>query len=116
MKARRRRNFFFLVVTIIDDSPRSGVWPGVGGTLPERSSAFKTHSVTGTPFRSEKRIRNGVPDSSGTKKALGFLLGLRGGFTKYSCFLCLWDSRASDKHYVVRDWPARTGLTVGQHN
>ena len=70
MKARRRRNFFFLVVTIIDDPPRSGVWPGVGGTLPERSSAFKTHSVTGTPFRPEKRIRNGVPDSSGTKKAL----------------------------------------------
>jgi len=70
MKARRRRNFFFLVVTIIDDPPRSGVWPGVGGTLPERSSAFKTHSVTGTPFRPEKRIRNGVPDSSGTKEAL----------------------------------------------
>jgi len=70
MKARCRRNFFFLVVTIIDDPPRSGVWPGVGGTLPERSSAFKTHSVTGTPFRPEKRIRNGVPDSSGTKEAL----------------------------------------------
>src|SRR6184192_562154 len=70
MKARRRRNFFFLFVTIIDDPPRSGVWPGVGGTLPERSSAFKTHSVTGTPFHPEKRIRNGVPDSSGTKEAL----------------------------------------------
>ena len=30
--------------------------------------------------------------------------------------LCLWDSRASDQHYVVRDWPPRTGLTVGQYN
>src|SRR5437867_9031398 len=58
MKARRRRNFFFLVVTIIDDPPRSGVWPGVGETLPERSSAFKTHSITGTPFRPEKGSGN----------------------------------------------------------
>lgn len=47
---------------------------------------------------------------------IGFLLGLQGGFTKYSCFLCLWDSRASDRHYVVWYWPARTGFTVGQYN
>src|SRR6201995_1809026 len=32
-------------------------------------------------------------------KTLGFLLGLQGGFTKYSCFLCLWDSRAVDHHF-----------------
>ena len=52
----------------------------------------------------------------GDLKMIAFLLGLQGGFTKYSCFLCLWDSRASDQHYIVRDWPARTGLTVGQYN
>ena len=55
-------------------------------------------------------------DVCGDLKMIAFLLGLQGGFTKYSCFLCLWDSRASDQHYIVRDWPARTGLTVGQYN
>jgi hypothetical protein len=36
----------------------------------------------------------------GDLKIIGFLLGMQGGFTKYSCFLCLWDSRASREHYV----------------
>jgi len=32
-------------------------------------------------------------------------MGMQGGFTKYCCFLCLWDSRATDYHYNVNDWP-----------
>lgn len=55
-------------------------------------------------------------DVCGDLKMTAFLLGLQGGFTKYSCFLCLWDSRAVDKHYLIRDWPVRTDLTVGQYN
>lgn len=43
-------------------------------------------------------------------------MGLQGGFTKYSCFLCLWDSRAANQHYITRDWPTRTDLTPGQYN
>ena len=31
-------------------------------------------------------------------KMVNFLLGQQGGYTKYPCFLCLWDSQAKDKH------------------
>ena len=55
-------------------------------------------------------------DVCGDLKMIGFLLGLQGGFTKYSCFLCLWDSRASNQHYVTRDWLARTELTADKYN
>jgi hypothetical protein len=41
-------------------------------------------------------------DICGDFKMLGFLLGLQGGYTKYSCFLCLWDSRATDQHYIQK--------------
>ena len=55
-------------------------------------------------------------DVCGDFKMLGFLLGLQGGFTKYSCFLCLWDSRAVDQHFVRREWPVRHDLKPGAHN
>jgi hypothetical protein len=35
------------------------------------------------------------------------LLRLNGGFMKYCCFLYLWDSQATEHHYVVKDWPKR---------
>ena len=40
-------------------------------------------------------------------KVIGLLLGLQSGFTKYCCFLCIWDSRAKEKHYVVQHWEKR---------
>ena len=49
-------------------------------------------------------------------KMLAFLLGQQGGYTKYSCFLCLWNSRADDQHYSRRQWPLREELTLGAHN
>jgi hypothetical protein len=52
----------------------------------------------------------------GDFKMLGFLLGLQGGYTKYSCFLCLWDSRANDLHYKRKIWPIRDELVPGEHN
>lgn len=55
-------------------------------------------------------------DVCGDFKMLGFLLGLQGGYTKYSCFLCLWDSRAVDQHYVRREWQVRQDLKPGSHN
>ena len=31
-------------------------------------------------------------------KMVEFLLGLQGGYTKFQCFICLWDSRAREQH------------------
>ena len=44
------------------------------------------------------------------------LLGLQGGYTKYSCFLCLWDSRTNDDHYKKVHWPPRVELQPGLFN
>ncbi|KAJ4436580.1 hypothetical protein ANN_16613 [Periplaneta americana] len=55
-------------------------------------------------------------DICGDFKMLGFILGLQGGFTKYSCFLCLLDSRATDQHYTQKTWPQREHLIPGKHN
>ena len=49
-------------------------------------------------------------------KMLAFLLGQQGGYTKYSCFLCLWNSRAGEQHYSRKLWPLRIELTPGAHN
>ena len=35
----------------------------------------------------------------GDLKVVALLLGLQGGYTKYCCFLCEWDSRARESHY-----------------
>ncbi|XP_068201934.1 uncharacterized protein [Palaemon carinicauda] len=52
----------------------------------------------------------------GDFKMLAFLLGLQGGYTKYSCFLCLWDSRADDDHFKKVHWPPRMELQPGMLN
>uniref|UniRef100_UPI00358FBB52 uncharacterized protein n=1 Tax=Myxine glutinosa TaxID=7769 RepID=UPI00358FBB52 len=52
----------------------------------------------------------------GDLKVVSMVLGLQGGYTKYPCFLCLWDSRADKQHYVQRNWPERSGLEPGSHN
>lgn len=49
-------------------------------------------------------------------KMVNFLLGQQGGFTKYPCFLCLWDSRAREKHWTQKNWPVRKSLNVGDPN
>ena len=49
-------------------------------------------------------------------KMVNFLLGQQGGYTKYPCFFCYWDSRASTQHWVKKDWPAREDLAVGDKN
>ena len=52
----------------------------------------------------------------GDFKMLGFLLGLQGGHTKYSCFLCSWNSRADGEHYKKIHWQTREELTQGMYN
>ena len=49
-------------------------------------------------------------------KMVGFLLGLQGGYTKFPCFLCLWDSKARTEHWIKKDWPARSELIPGSLN
>ena len=44
------------------------------------------------------------------------MIALQGGYTKHCCFLCLWNSRADEQHYLVKNWPARKDLTPGSHN
>jgi len=43
----------------------------------------------------------------GDFKERAVLLGLQAGYTKYSCFLCEWDSRATGTHYSRKHWPHR---------
>jgi len=49
-------------------------------------------------------------------KMVGFLLGLQCGYTKFPCFLCLWDSRARAQHWIKQDWPAREEFVPGEKN
>ena len=47
---------------------------------------------------------------------VSILLGFQGGYTNYPCFLCLWDSRADDRHYLQKEWPARGTLKPDRCN
>lgn len=49
-------------------------------------------------------------------KVVAMLAGLQQGYTKYMCFLCKWDSRARNQHYIRQDWPERTNFTIGVAN
>lgn len=40
-------------------------------------------------------------------KMLNILRGLMGGYPRFFCIYCLWNSREHDKHYRVRKWPTR---------
>lgn len=52
----------------------------------------------------------------GDLKVLCMLLGQQGGFTKFPCFLCEWDSRARDQHWCKKNWPKRKSLKPGEKN
>ena len=49
-------------------------------------------------------------------KVVAHVMGLQGGYTKYYCFLCEWDSRARGSHYIRKDWPPRQSLGPGMKN
>lgn len=52
----------------------------------------------------------------GDLKIVAILLGLQGGYTKYPCFLCLWDSCADALHFHQKEWPLRTEFLPGTSN
>ncbi|GFV13792.1 uncharacterized protein TNCV_3958071 [Trichonephila clavipes] len=43
-------------------------------------------------------------------------LGQQGGYTKFPCFMCLWDSRDKQHHWSQKVWPVREELKVGTKN
>ena len=47
---------------------------------------------------------------------LGVFLGLQSGYTKYSCFLCLWNGKADGGHNEKMHWPTWEELTPGMWN
>lgn len=49
-------------------------------------------------------------------KVNAMLMGMQGGYTKYMCFLCLWDSRADAQHYKKKHWPQRLMFLPGEAN
>ena len=57
------------------------------------------------------RYNNHDSDVCGDFKMIAFLLGLQGGYRKHSCFFCLRDCRADERHYVFKNWPPRENLT-----
>jgi len=52
----------------------------------------------------------------GDLKVICILLGQQSGFTKYPCFLYLWDSRVRQEHWVRDIWPKRENFRVGENN
>ena len=52
----------------------------------------------------------------GDLKVVALLLGLQLGYTKYMCFLCLWNSMDDENHFSTRDWPPRPPATPGRFN
>ena len=49
-------------------------------------------------------------------KMVNFLLGQQSGYTKYLCFLCMWDSRAKSEHWTKKEWPLRKEMIAGEKN
>ena len=43
-------------------------------------------------------------------------MDMQAGFTKYCCFLCLWNSRAVSHHYKQKDWGSRSTFVPGEHS
>lgn len=49
-------------------------------------------------------------------KVITIILGLQGGFTKFMCYWCLWNSRAYELHFLRREWDIRPPPVVGRYN
>ncbi|CAH1110019.1 unnamed protein product [Psylliodes chrysocephalus] len=47
---------------------------------------------------------------------VNILLGQQSGYTKFPCFICLWDSRAKQEHWVRRNWPLRENMKPEKQN
>ena len=52
----------------------------------------------------------------GDFKVIDLFLGMQIGYIKHQCFLCLWDSRDDEQHYIKKDWPLRETFVPGRFN
>ena len=52
----------------------------------------------------------------GDLKIATLILGQQSGFTKYPCFICLWDSRDRINHYREKEWTRRGEMEPGSKN
>ncbi|GBN35087.1 Tau-tubulin kinase 1 [Araneus ventricosus] len=50
----------------------------------------------------------------GDLKGIGLLLGQQSGFTKFPCFICEWDSRDRESHWIKKIWPKRQEWIPGR--
>jgi hypothetical protein len=49
----------------------------------------------------------------GDLKVLCMLLGQQAGYTKYPCFMCEWDCKATSQHWEQKHWNPRISLETG---
>ncbi|KAJ8677122.1 hypothetical protein QAD02_012909 [Eretmocerus hayati] len=49
----------------------------------------------------------------GDFKIISMILGLQLGYTRHMCFLCEWNSRSKEEHYVRKVWPPRQQMIPG---
>lgn len=52
----------------------------------------------------------------GDLKVIAILTGLQTGYTKYCCFICEWDSRDKERHFMTRNWQVRDRMEPGNKN
>ena len=52
----------------------------------------------------------------GDLKMICILLGKQSGYTKFPCFLCLWDSGDRENHWIRQHWPKKSNFKVGEKN
>jgi len=52
----------------------------------------------------------------GDFKIVAYLMGLQGGYTKFPCFKCFWNSRADELHYTQKIWEPRVKFLIGKMN
>lgn len=49
-------------------------------------------------------------------KVVGILTGVKQGFSKHQCFLCLWEGRLREFHYTDHQWQPRTTFRLGENS
>ena len=52
----------------------------------------------------------------GDLKVIGLFLGQHSGFTKFPCFICEWDSRDRESHWIKKMWQKRQEWIPGKKN
>uniref|UniRef100_A0A1B0DGY2 Uncharacterized protein n=1 Tax=Phlebotomus papatasi TaxID=29031 RepID=A0A1B0DGY2_PHLPP len=52
----------------------------------------------------------------GDFKVIGILMGMKSGYPKYFCFLCLWDSRDYANHFTRAEWGSREQYVAGSYS